>query len=112
MTPNHPGRPAIGEPVQIRLPAAMLADIDMLAGAVHRYSLTARLIVLLDTMENMPASVESAMVRVRMINELEGRMTDDQRARYDDMFSDENAAVTMDLSDAALMLVAFEGVAA
>ena len=38
---NRPGRPAIGEPVQIRLPAAMLADIDRLAGAVHRYSLAA-----------------------------------------------------------------------
>lgn len=73
---------------------------------------TERLIVLLDTMENMPASVESTIVHVRMIDELEGRMTDEQRSRYDDMFSDENAAVTMDLSDAALMLIAFEGVAA
>lgn len=30
---NRPGRPAVGEPVQIRLPAAMLAAIDRLAGA-------------------------------------------------------------------------------
>lgn len=30
---SRPGRPAIGEPVQIRLPAAMLADIDRLAAA-------------------------------------------------------------------------------
>lgn len=30
---NRPGRPAIGEPVQIRLPAAMLADIERLARA-------------------------------------------------------------------------------
>ena len=30
---NRPGRPAIGEPVQIRLSAAMLADIDRLARA-------------------------------------------------------------------------------
>ena len=30
---TRPGRPAIGEPVQIRLPAAMLADIDRLAAA-------------------------------------------------------------------------------
>ena len=28
---NRPGRPAIGEPVQIRLPADLLADIDKLA---------------------------------------------------------------------------------
>lgn len=30
---NRPGRPAIGEPVQIRLPAALLADVEMLAAA-------------------------------------------------------------------------------
>lgn len=30
---NRPGRPAIGEPVQIRLPAPLLADIEKLAGA-------------------------------------------------------------------------------
>ena len=33
MTPSRPGRPAIGEPVQIRLPADMLADVDRLARA-------------------------------------------------------------------------------
>ena len=30
---NRPGRPSIGEPVQIRLPADLLADIDRLARA-------------------------------------------------------------------------------
>ena len=60
----------------------------------------------------MPASVESTIVRVRIVDELEGRMTDEQRDRYNDMFSDENAATTIDLSDAALMLITFEGVAA
>lgn len=30
---GRPGRPAVGEPVQIRLPAAMLADIERLARA-------------------------------------------------------------------------------
>ena len=33
MTPNHPGRPAIGEPVQIRLPGDLLAAVDRLARA-------------------------------------------------------------------------------
>ena len=30
---NRPGRPAIGEPAQIRLPADLLADVDRLARA-------------------------------------------------------------------------------
>ena len=30
---NRPGRPAVGEPVQIRLPAQLLADVEMLAAA-------------------------------------------------------------------------------
>ena len=30
---TRPGRPAIGEPINVRLPAAMLADIERLARA-------------------------------------------------------------------------------
>ena len=74
---------------------------------------TESLIGLIDTMETQGMRTEeSLIVRVAIIDELESRMTAEQDDRYTALFDDENWATTKDMSTAAMLLVAFEDVAA
>ena len=74
---------------------------------------TESLIGLIDTMETQGMRTEeSLIVRVAIIDELESRMTAEQDDRYTALFDDENWNVTKDMSTAAMLLVAFEDVAA
>ena len=74
---------------------------------------TESLIGLIDTMETQGMRTEeSLIVRVAIIDELESRMTAEQDDRYTALFDDENWATTKVMSTAAMLLVAFEDVAA
>ena len=74
---------------------------------------TESLIGLIDRMDTQGMRTEeSLIVRVAIIDELESRMTAEQDDRYTALFDDENWATTKDMSTAAMLLVAFEDVAA
>ena len=73
---------------------------------------TERLIVLIDTMDAMPATTERVIVHSFIVAELESRMDATQRERYMALFDDEAWETTKNLSDTALFLIAFDQVAA